>query len=218
MKKAAVIAGCLFLILSSHDGSAQNSEKGINLYLYQNLSPGTSLERYVQKTCQDLSKLDADQNGILDMADAEIHRRVGAATFRAEFGAHMMMYDLDGDKTVTEEELRQRFEYELRSYAVGPYVQSTEDARMKLELKNFAAADTNHDGRVTWDEAIELAKKRPDFPRAGLAPTLSARSGIWSNSHPPENQLSHSQKLNKPRPNYSDTSTLTATALFPPMS
>ena len=170
MKKIAITAAFLFLVVSVREGHAQNSEineKLATVYLMQSLRPGITLDQYVMNLHHHLIQLDADRNGSLDLADAEFHKRVGAAIFRAEFASHLMMADLDGDMAVTEAELRQRIEYENHSFVVGPDTPGAQEQRLKLELKHFADADTNHDGRVTWEEAAELANKSAAVPRPG---------------------------------------------------
>ena len=178
MKKIAITAAFLFLVASICESHAQNSLSNdkATVYLIQSLRSGITLDQYILNLHQYLIKLDADRNGSLDIADAQFHKRVGAATFRAEFASHIMMADLDGDMAVTEDEIRQRVLYENNAYLAGPVVPDPKDLRMKQELKNFADADTDHDGRVTWEEAAELAKKMPDFPRPG--PSLIFYSAV----------------------------------------
>jgi Ca2+-binding EF-hand superfamily protein len=168
VKKIAITAAFLFLVISMRESYAQNSlssENSATVYLIQSLRSGITLDQYIRNLHQYLIKLDADRNGSLDLADAQIQKRVGQAIFRAEFVSHLMMADLDGDMVVTEDEIRQRVLYENNAYSAGPITPDPKDLRMRQELKNFADADTNHDGRVTWEEAAELARKLPDIPR-----------------------------------------------------
>jgi Ca2+-binding EF-hand superfamily protein len=172
MRKISIVAASLALLFSMQEGSAQSPSSGQqpNAYLLQHLVGGITLERYLQAVRLGLARLDADSNGILDAADIELHNGMSAATYRTSFATRIMMADLNGDNAVTEDELRRKLHYDQRQMAMPTTRPATPtmEERIEQEVRKFMAADVNHDGRITWDEAIELAKKQPDYPRPNV--------------------------------------------------
>ena len=168
MRKISIAAASLALLFSMQEGSAQSPSSGQlpNAYLLQHLVGGITLERYLQALRVGLARLDADSNGTLDAADIEMHNGMGAALYRTTFAMRIMMADLNGDNAVTEDELRRKFHYDQRQVPLAPMRPGISvEERIEQEVRKFMAADVNQDGRITWDEAIELAKKQPEYPR-----------------------------------------------------
>lgn len=183
MRTISIAAASLAVLFSMQEGSAQtpstpSSDQLPNVYLLQHLVGGITLDRYLQTVRVGLARLDADSNGILDAADIELHNGMSTATYRASFATRIMMADLNGDNAVTEDELRRKLRYDHRQMAMPTTQPATPavEERIEQEIRKFMAADVNQDGRITWDEAIELAKKQPDHPRPtvyGLSANVS---------------------------------------------
>ena len=169
MRKISIAAASLVLLFSMQEGSAQSPSAGQppNMYLIQHLVGGITLDRYLQTLRVALARLDADSNGVLDAADIEMHNGMSAATYRTSFATRIMMADFNGDNAVTEDELRRKLRFDHRQMSMVPTQPSTPtvEDRIEQEVRKFMAADVNQDGRITWDEAIELAKKQPEYPR-----------------------------------------------------
>ena len=158
MKKIAFAAACLAASFTMQESAAQPAPAiAPNNYLFQHMPGGTTLERYLQVFRQDFRRLDADGNGTLDAADIDLHDQMTKASALMPIAMRMFMADLNGDGVITEDELRRRLQYDQRltnspSAAIA--------ANVEQEVRKFMAADTDHDGRITWEEAIAWLRQQ----------------------------------------------------------
>ncbi len=178
MRRIVIAVACFGLLLGTRESFAQSAPASDlpNPYLLQYLAGGSTLDRYLQAVRTQVVRLDADGNGMLDAADIEAHNAVNAAQFRTMFANRIMMADLNDDKVVTEDELRRKFLYDHRQTSAALPRAANINSNAEQDISKYMAADLNHDGRITWDEAVELAKKQPDYARTttfGLGASLS---------------------------------------------
>ncbi len=138
-------------------------------FLLRHLSGGSTLERYLKAIRSEFVRIDADADGKIDAADEAVHKAIGATSFRTSAAMRIMYADLNGDGVVTADELRQKLQYDRRmmsSYAILHRAPAfSPDARVDQDVAKMMEADTNKDGRVTWQEAIDYAKKQPGYDR-----------------------------------------------------
>ncbi len=147
-------------------------------YLLALLSPGASLDRYLTALRQNFALHDANQDGVVDSTDVGLHRVMDAATLRSTALALVMRADLDGDGVVTEDEVRRYFKYMQR---MGPQWlpgnREQAEARLRelqdLEVKKFMAADADHDGRITIEEAMRFNPIAPGVANNASAATAN---------------------------------------------
>jgi len=116
--------------------------------LAQRLQPGATLNRYLESLRQQFHQLDADGDGDLTAADADLLEAIGRAQQQAVQALAIMRADLDGDGFVTADELRRTLRYERRN---NPG-QAGADA-IEAEVRQLMAADTDGDGRISYAEA-----------------------------------------------------------------
>ena len=171
--RAVAAVGYAALLVSAH-AIAQTPERQAfpSQILMGRIQAGATLERYLQSLHVELSRLDANGDGVIDSADADIHDAITAAGYRANASMRFMNADLDGDGAVTEAELRQKLEYDRRMAAATQNTARASgsgssapnpDERIAQEIRNLMAADADKDGRITWNEAIEFTKKQPGY-------------------------------------------------------
>jgi Ca2+-binding EF-hand superfamily protein len=155
MKNIAIAAACLAVSLTLRESVAQPAS-GIppNTYLFQHLPGGMTLDRYLQTLRQNFKQLDADGNGVLDAADIEIHEKMSKASSATSMAMRIMMADLDGDGAVTEDEMRRKLQFDRR------LITSLPATSIDQEVRKFMEADADHDGRITWQEAVAWFRKQ----------------------------------------------------------
>jgi Ca2+-binding EF-hand superfamily protein len=141
-------------------------------YLSQRLFQGQTLDTYLQQLHQQFRHADADMNGVVDAADIEIHAKIGAASMRNMIVMMIMRADLNGDGIVSEDELRRLLRYERRQNIPPSAAYPPVEDPIEAEVKTLMEADADHDGRITYAEAVGYSKSRPDYLRA--VPTLIA--------------------------------------------
>jgi hypothetical protein len=72
---------------------------------------------------------------------------------------------------VTENELRQKLEYDRRMFAAATSASTQRtappnpDRQIEQEISTLMAADADKDGRIAWKEAIEFTKTQPNYPQ-----------------------------------------------------
>jgi Ca2+-binding EF-hand superfamily protein len=178
----AFAAGLALASLLARPAAAQNSQQtppspppmAATQYLAGWMSANITLDRYLQGLRTQFRQADADANGEISAADIALHDAVTGAMMRGMDALNIMNADLDGDGTVTEDELRQKLRYNesmrdaSRSAAATAAVPpssspSSADQSVEQEAARLMAADTNKDGRITWLEAIEFTKARPNY-------------------------------------------------------
>jgi Ca2+-binding EF-hand superfamily protein len=180
--RAAIAVACMAsFVFGEAAAQTPDQQSSPNQFLIERLQAGATLERYLQSLRAELLRLDANGDGVIDSADVDLHNAIAAAVYRANAAMRFMNADLDGDGVVTEAELRLKLEYDRRmSRAAQSDVRSSgpgsssqnPDELITQEIRNLMAADADNDGRITWNEAIEFAKKQPYYERgatSGLA-------------------------------------------------
>ena len=165
MKRAA-IAGFLLLALAS---VARAQDAPPDPFLTSRLQPGATLERYLQTLRAEFIRIDADGDGKIDAADLAIHVAVSESMLRTSFAMQIMAADLDGDGAVTADEMRRKLRYDRRNpgaQSPNPSQAAAVQQQIDAQIERWMQADADKDGRVTWQEAIEAAKKQPNYARA----------------------------------------------------
>ena len=119
----------------------------------QQLQPGATLGDYTQRLRQEFRQLDADADGVLTPADAELHDAVAKTQARAMAAAQFLRHDLDRDGVVSADEVRRVLRYDRRNQVLpnGPLA-------LEAEVSRVMAADKNGDGKVTLAEAMDAAE------------------------------------------------------------
>jgi len=117
------------------------------------LQPGATLGTYTERLRQEFRQLDADQDGVLTAADAELHDAVTRTQARTMAAMQLLRADLDHDGAVTADELRRYLAYERRGQPGAAVAQSIE-----AEVRRVMAADKDGDGKVTLAEAMNAAE------------------------------------------------------------
>ena len=143
------------------------------------LQGGATLPRYLQGLRIELLRLDANGDGAIDAADADLHNTITAVAYRSNTALRIMNADLDGDGSVTEAELRTKFEYDRRMAAAGRperWPSAPDQDQVTKEIRDLMMADADNDGRITWIEATEFAKQQTNYvPNASSAYATQVR-------------------------------------------
>jgi Ca2+-binding EF-hand superfamily protein len=163
--KQPFMSAVLAVVLAAGLAHAQTPDPQPNAFLLGRLQGGATLERYLKTLQPELLRLDADANGKLDSTDLESHNSMTQAMFRSSSAGQIMNADLDGDGAVTAPEMRRKLQYDRRNLAQNRSAQSIEQ-EIETQVEKWLQADTNKDGKVSWQEAIEAAKQQPDHARA----------------------------------------------------
>jgi Ca2+-binding EF-hand superfamily protein len=131
-------------------------------YFLKHLSPNATLQSYLDRLRQEFRIADADGNDEISEADAVLHGQMTAASFRAIFIASLLRADLNNDGAVSEEELRATLRYQRR--LMKPLVPpgSTDEQQLETQIRQIMVADTDHDGKVTIEEARNYIASRPE--------------------------------------------------------
>jgi EF hand len=132
-------------------------------YLVGQLRAGMTLEMYLRRLRGEFQLADADADGEVSESDAAVHAQFEVANYRSRLLLEIMSNDLNGDGVVTEEEIRRTAQYQRR-YAVAPPGMLEADI-IESGVRWLMAADTNHDGRITFDEAEAYAVARANSVR-----------------------------------------------------
>ena len=150
MKIIARLGVALALLVAG--AAAQMPDPATQAFMQQ-LQPGATLGDYTVRLRQEFRQLDADADGALTMADADLHDAVARTQVRALAAMQFLRYDLDHDGTVTADEVRRVLRYDRRNQVLpnGPQP-------MEAEVSRVMAADTNGDGKVTLAEAMDAAE------------------------------------------------------------
>jgi Ca2+-binding EF-hand superfamily protein len=119
----------------------------------QQLQPGATLADYAARLQQEFRQLDADADGVLTTADADLHDAVAKTQARAMGAMQFLHFDLDRDGAVTADEVRRVLRYDQRNQARPNAAQA-----MEVEVNRVMAADKNGDGKVTLAEAMDAAE------------------------------------------------------------
>jgi Ca2+-binding EF-hand superfamily protein len=141
----------LSLGLLAHPAAAQFPDVTAQAFLMY-LQPGATLGTYTERLRQEFRQLDADQDGVLTAADADLHDAVAKAQLRMAAAMQLLRADLDRDGAVTADELRRYLAYERRNQTGAAVAQSID-----AEVRRVMAADKDGDGKVTLAEAMSAA-------------------------------------------------------------
>jgi Ca2+-binding EF-hand superfamily protein len=139
--------------------TVQSPTEPVNQRFLARITPGATLNRFVESLRQEFRQLDADLDGDLTTADADLHENVGRAQMRAAFAMTIMRADLNGDGMVTQGELRQTLRYEKRVNVGADSAASLE--AVEAEVRRLMAADRDGDGRISYAEAYGAAEVGP---------------------------------------------------------
>jgi Ca2+-binding EF-hand superfamily protein len=140
--------------------TAQQPLPNAEALLARSITPSLTLERYLELRRAEFTRLDADGDGFLTLADVEFDRIRSAAGSRASILSTLLQADLDGDGAVTADEISQSIEGMIRMVPIVD--QSRPEHRKELEavIAKRMAADTNGDGRVDGAEMVAAAKQQ----------------------------------------------------------
>lgn len=172
-KPVGFAASLLLMIVFSTLGAAQSPPQTppvqpaspATQYLSQRLHQTVTLDRYLEQLRNEFRQADADQNGEVNAADADIHATMGAASVRTMMSLMIMRADLDGDGVVTADELRRMMHYERRMTVQSGTPNPNGEDPIEAEVSKLMAADTDRDGRITYAEVLNFAKTRPEMNR-----------------------------------------------------
>lgn len=158
-------AACLALAVALPAMAQTSQQPTPPRALSSRISPGSTLERYLETVPNVFQELDADANGVLNADDVVLQEAVTSANSRMQFAVQIMSADLNGDGVVTENELRQKFRYDRRMRANRQTPSSSRNLESEIErqIRDFMMADADRDGRVTWLETLEFTKTRPTY-------------------------------------------------------
>ncbi|WP_137045696.1 EF-hand domain-containing protein [Pseudolabrys sp. FHR47] len=130
-------------------------------YLVNRLQGGMTLDRFLASLRGEFERQDADGNDVFDQDDIDLQVKIGEAGWRTTFVMQIMPADLDGDGYVTEQELRQKLQYDMRRN--GTLLQPARPGspgpqeRIEQSLRKTMEADTDKDGRLSIKEAMDYA-------------------------------------------------------------
>jgi Ca2+-binding EF-hand superfamily protein len=129
--------------------------------LLERLTNGATLENYLNLARTDFRNLDADADNTLTPMDAEFHKAILSTANRFVYAMLIFRADLDGDGTVTAEEIERLLKYERRSSSHFTGEQQRRlQAQSDAQVRNMMLADADKDGRITFAEAIDFAKRQ----------------------------------------------------------
>jgi len=150
------IGGLVFaLCLLAVPAAGQTNDAATQAFASQ-LAPGATLPAFTERLRQEFRQLDADSDGVLTAADADLHDAVAKAQMRSFLVMQIVRADLDHDGFVTEDELRKALAYERRQQT-GPSVAQGIEA----EVRRIMALDKDNDGKVSLAEAMNGADLQP---------------------------------------------------------
>jgi len=146
-------------VLASVSGAAaQLAQRSIDTALGQIISPGMTLQTYLDRQRMQFRRMDVDGDGVITAADEELDRDRAAAAGRAATVQYILQYDLDGDGVVTRDEVADAFEMRI---AMMPVDRSRSDFKQQFdaEITKQMRADKNGDGRIDGAEMLAFAKE-----------------------------------------------------------
>jgi Ca2+-binding EF-hand superfamily protein len=146
-------------------------------YLLSKLSANIKLADYLKLMNGEFRWADADANGELSDADGVLLDQIAAASFRALYVIEFWRADLDGDGAVTVDELRRVQTYRFHSASVQPSPGKTIEQTIENQIAEIMAADADHDGRVTYGEALSYARSLP-YPAYGKLQVRNLMSAV----------------------------------------
>jgi Ca2+-binding EF-hand superfamily protein len=136
-------------------------------FLLRRLSVNITLPGYLEVLHRDFRAADSDGDGEISEADDALAVQLARATFRAMYLSDLMRADLDGDGVVTEQELRTTLRHDYNVDALAVPEGSTAEQQIDDTIRHFMAADADHDGRISFDEARNYAGSEQGFQALG---------------------------------------------------
>jgi hypothetical protein len=120
----------------------------------------------------------------ISQADLAMQEKINAAAVHAATAQMIMRADLDGDGDVTEEELREVLRRERLFGGAASGSPGTFDERLEEQIARLMKADTDHDGRTIWTEALAFASQQPAagslYNAALIRQVLAFDSRYWA--------------------------------------
>jgi len=133
-------------------------------YLLSRLNPKMTLADYLKRMRGEFRMADADANGEISEADGALLAQIQSANFRTMYLVQLLQADLDGDGVVTEDEIRRFLTYRHHSSGAQPIAAGkTIEQTIEDQIKQIMVADADHDGRITFAEALNYANALPDI-------------------------------------------------------
>jgi Ca2+-binding EF-hand superfamily protein len=132
-------------------------------YLLSRLNPKMTLADYLKRMRGEFRMADADANGEISEADGALLAQIQSANFRTMYLVQLLQADLDGDGVVTEDEIRRFLTYRHHSSGAQPIAGKTIEQTIEDQIKQIMVADADHDGRITFAEALNYANALPDI-------------------------------------------------------
>lgn len=124
--------------------------------------------QYAETLRTEFFQLDANADGTLNQSDIDLHDSIEAIQFRFNSASSVMRFDLDGNGSVTEDEIRAVMRYNSRGMlgaaATNPNnAQSFAEAYRQAEttVQALMASDADKDGKVTYAEAVNAPRQSP---------------------------------------------------------
>jgi Ca2+-binding EF-hand superfamily protein len=148
-------------------------------FLLQRMSAHVTLPHYLDLLHRDFRAADTDGDGAISEADDALAVQLARATFRTMYLAELMRADLDGDGVVTEAELRTTLRHDYNDNVDTVPETPTVEQQIEDTIGRFMAADADHDGRITFDEARNYVAATPDFQALGATGAGNARALLF---------------------------------------
>jgi Ca2+-binding EF-hand superfamily protein len=136
-------------------------------YLLRRLNANMTLDAYRKRMDGEFRFANGDAKGEISAADGALLDQMAAANFRAMYLAQLLPADLDGDGVITEDEFRRWWTYRMYSSGAKPPEGKTLEETIEDKVRETMAIDTNHDGRITFAEALHQTASLPK-PLGGL--------------------------------------------------
>lgn len=163
--KHAFLAFCTFILVSGDHAYAQDALKDdLNLLI----DASRRAENFQQLEAQlgvNFDRLEADGIAGYTDADTEVRLSMERARVRSQVIAKELVFDLDGDFTITKQELEvfatMRASQPLKAHGVQIYPNPEQiKALVESIVAEHLAKDRNGDGEISPDELLAVAEER----------------------------------------------------------
>ena len=125
------------------------------------LMPGTTHEAFLALRRREFREADADGDEAVSPADRARYQELSAASQSAARLAMLLRADLDGDGMVSREELEDAL--------------AVQGGRGTAQVDEIMRFDSNHDGKLDWQEMMAYARTAPNpAPRFAATPAFDA--------------------------------------------
>jgi len=149
----------LAAVLASVNGAAaQLAPRAIDTALGNIISPGMTLQVYLDRRRTEFRRMDMDGDGAITAADQDLDRARASAGNRAMTVKNILQFDLDGDGVVTRAEVADAFDAKL---AMMPVDRSRPEFKQQFDtqIASQMVADMNGDGRIDGPEMLAFARQ-----------------------------------------------------------